>query len=150
MFLDHGGGIISMYFHLDKILVKAGDMLKKADHRPCRCYRPRHGPSPALGRKNKRGEGKPPDTRGYKQGTEEYGPEKFRNINEKTGRDRHELEKGDLPLEESLKVFEEGMSLIKFCSERLEEVEKKVTMLVKEGDAGYIHRPFDIESNEED
>jgi len=62
----------------------------------------------------------------------------------------HELEKGDLPLEESLKVFEEGMSLIKFCSERLEEVEKKVTMLVKEGDAGYIHRPFDIESNEED
>lgn len=62
----------------------------------------------------------------------------------------HELEKGDLPLEESLKVFEEGMNLIKFCSEKLEEVEQKVTMLVKEGDAGYVHRPFDIEKNEED
>lgn len=61
-----------------------------------------------------------------------------------------ELEKGDLPLEESLKVFEEGMSLIKFCSEKLEEVEQKVTMLVKEGDAGYVHRPFDIEKNGED
>lgn len=61
-----------------------------------------------------------------------------------------ELEKGDLPLEESLKVFEEGMSLIKFCSEKLEEVEQKVTMLVKEGGAGYAHRPFDIEKNGED
>jgi exodeoxyribonuclease VII small subunit len=62
----------------------------------------------------------------------------------------HDLERGDLPLEESLKVFEEGMSLIKFCSEKLEEVEKKVTMLVKEGDAGYVHQPFEIEKAEED
>lgn len=61
-----------------------------------------------------------------------------------------DLEKGDLPLEESLKVFEEGMSLIKFCSQKLEEVEQKVTMLVKEGDAGYVHRPFDMEKNEEE
>lgn len=29
VFLDHGGGIISMYFHLDKILVKAGDAVEK-------------------------------------------------------------------------------------------------------------------------
>jgi len=29
VFLDHGGGIISMYFHLDKILVKAGDIVEK-------------------------------------------------------------------------------------------------------------------------
>ncbi|MBN1625389.1 MAG: M23 family metallopeptidase [Deltaproteobacteria bacterium] len=29
VFLDHGGGIISMYFHLDKILVKAGDTVEK-------------------------------------------------------------------------------------------------------------------------
>ena len=61
-----------------------------------------------------------------------------------------DLEKGDLTLEESLKVFEEGMSLITFCSQKLEEVEQKVTMLVKEGDAGYVHRPFDMEKNEEE
>jgi exodeoxyribonuclease VII small subunit len=62
----------------------------------------------------------------------------------------HDLEKGDLPLEESLKVFEEGMTLIKFCSEKLEEVEQKVTMLVKEGNGKYAHQPFEIEKHEED
>jgi exodeoxyribonuclease VII small subunit len=62
----------------------------------------------------------------------------------------HELEKGDLPLEESLKVFEEGMNLIKFCSEKLEEVERKVTMLVKEGDSRYVHQNFQIEKADED
>jgi len=62
----------------------------------------------------------------------------------------HDLEKGELPLEESLKVFEEGMSLIRFCSEKLEEVEQKVTMLVKEGDGKYVRRPFEIEKNEEE
>jgi exodeoxyribonuclease VII small subunit len=62
----------------------------------------------------------------------------------------HDLEKGDLPLEDSLKVFEEGMSLIKFCSKKLEEVEQKVTMLVRESDEKYVHQPFDMEKNEED
>jgi exodeoxyribonuclease VII small subunit len=62
----------------------------------------------------------------------------------------HDLEKGDLPLEDSLKVFEEGMSLIKFCSKKLEEVEQKVTMLVRESDEKYVHKPFDMEKNEED
>jgi exodeoxyribonuclease VII small subunit len=61
-----------------------------------------------------------------------------------------DLEKGDLPLEESLRVFEEGMNLIKFCSDKLEEVEKKVTMLVKEGDGKYVQQPFEMENNEED
>jgi exodeoxyribonuclease VII small subunit len=61
----------------------------------------------------------------------------------------HDLENGDLPLENSLKVFEEGMDLIKFCSEKLEEVEKKVTMLVKEGNDKYVHRPFNVEDEED-
>jgi len=60
-----------------------------------------------------------------------------------------DLEEGDLPLEESLKAFEEGMNLIKFCSEKLEEVERKVTKLVKENDGKYGHQPFDIEEKEE-
>jgi exodeoxyribonuclease VII small subunit len=62
----------------------------------------------------------------------------------------NDLEKGDLPLDDSLKVFEEGMKLIKFCSEKLEEVEQKVTMLVKEGDGKYSQHPFDIVKDEED
>jgi len=61
----------------------------------------------------------------------------------------HDLEKGDLALEDSLKVFEEGMSLIKFCSKKLEEVEQKVTVLVRESDEKYVHQPFDTGKNEE-
>ena len=60
-----------------------------------------------------------------------------------------DLEGGDLTLEESLRVFEEGMVLVKFCSEKLEEVEQKVTRLVKESEGKYVHRPFEIEEKEE-
>lgn len=54
------------------------------------------------------------------------------------------LENGNLPLEESLKIFEEGMKLIKFCSNKLEEAEKKVTILVQES-GGYTQVPFEEE-----
>ena len=43
------------------------------------------------------------------------------------------LEKGDLSLEDSIEIFEEGMQLAKFCTRKLEEAEKKVTKLIKEG-----------------
>ena len=45
-----------------------------------------------------------------------------------------ELEKGDLNLDESVKKFEEGMALSKKCTQILEEAEKKITILIKEGD----------------
>ncbi len=60
-----------------------------------------------------------------------------------------DLEGGDLSLEDSLKVFEEGMKLIKFCSDKLEEVEQKVTMLVKDSDGKSTLQPFDREEMEE-
>ena len=59
------------------------------------------------------------------------------------------LESGDLALENSLEVFEEGMKLIKFCSKKLEEAEQKVTMLVKESDGKYSQQSFDMESKDE-
>ncbi len=43
-----------------------------------------------------------------------------------------ELEKGDLPLEESLKIFEEGIRLSKSCLKVLEEAERKVEVLVQD------------------
>ena len=52
------------------------------------------------------------------------------------------LESGDLTLEGSLKVFEEGMDLIKFCSKKIEEVEKKVSLLVQENDGKTVQVPF--------
>ncbi|MBX3329513.1 MAG: exodeoxyribonuclease VII small subunit [Nitrospira sp.] len=43
-----------------------------------------------------------------------------------------ELEKGDLPLDESLKIFEEGIRLSKNCLRVLEEAERKVEVLVQD------------------
>jgi len=43
-----------------------------------------------------------------------------------------QLEKGDLPLEESLKLFEEGMRLSAICKEELEAAEGKVQILLKQ------------------
>ena len=43
-----------------------------------------------------------------------------------------ELEKGDLPLDESLRIFEEGIRLSKNCLRVLEEAERKVEVLVQD------------------
>ncbi len=43
-----------------------------------------------------------------------------------------ELEKGEVPLEQSLKLFEEGMQLSASCRKQLEEAEGKVEILLKQ------------------
>jgi exodeoxyribonuclease VII small subunit len=55
------------------------------------------------------------------------------------------LEVGDLPLEEALSVFEEGVRLTKLCSQRLNEAERRVNILVRSVDSvagGLEERPF--------
>ena len=41
-----------------------------------------------------------------------------------------DLENGDIPLDKALKKFEEGMVLSKYCADRLDETEKKVSLLL--------------------
>jgi len=41
-----------------------------------------------------------------------------------------DLEAGDIPLEKALQKFEEGMALSKYCAERLDETERKVSLLL--------------------
>lgn len=55
------------------------------------------------------------------------------------------LESGELGLDESLKIFEEGMKLVRFCEEKLNEAEKKVTILTKRPDGSLEEVPFEIE-----
>jgi exodeoxyribonuclease VII small subunit len=43
-----------------------------------------------------------------------------------------ELEEGDPSLDRSLKKFDEGVKLIRFCNQKLEEARKKVDLLVQE------------------
>jgi len=55
------------------------------------------------------------------------------------------LELGDLPLEEALSIFEEGIRLTKLCSQRLNEAERRVNILVRSADSatgGLEERPF--------
>jgi len=59
---------------------------------------------------------------------------KFEEAMEKLQKITQELEQENLPLEESLQKFEEGMKLASFCEKKLEEVERKIQILVKEGD----------------
>jgi len=43
-----------------------------------------------------------------------------------------QMESGDLTLEASLKLFEEGVRLTRVCSQRLDEAEKKIELLTKD------------------
>ncbi len=61
-----------------------------------------------------------------------------------------ELEKGDLSLEDSLRYFEEGMKLVRFSNRKLEEAEKKVSMLIQDGEDGLKQVPFEPENEKEE
>ena len=45
-----------------------------------------------------------------------------------------QLEEGDLPLEESLRLFEDGVRLSRTCRESLTSAERRIEVLMKESD----------------
>jgi exodeoxyribonuclease VII small subunit len=53
-----------------------------------------------------------------------------------------QLEKGDLPLEDSIKLFEEGIRLSAVCKEELDAAEGKVQILLKQKDGSMKAEPF--------
>ncbi len=57
---------------------------------------------------------------------------KFEECLERLEQIVRELEKGDVPLEKSLTLFEEGMHLSASCRKQLEEAEGKVEILLKQ------------------
>jgi exodeoxyribonuclease VII small subunit len=59
------------------------------------------------------------------------------------------LEAGNLPLEESLKVFEEGIALARHCSRYLDEAERRIELLVKDEGGAALTRPFVLETEDE-
>lgn len=58
------------------------------------------------------------------------------------------LESGDLPLEEAVKLFEEGIRLSKLCSEKLTEIRKKVEILLKDEKGESVTRPFPMDEED--
>ena len=52
------------------------------------------------------------------------------------------MESGELGLEKMVAAFEEGQKLVKLCSSKLNEVEKRIEMLVKKADGSVGAEPF--------
>ena len=52
------------------------------------------------------------------------------------------LEQGNSSLDESLKLYEEGVLLVRFCNDSLDNAEKKIKMLVADSDGKMIEKDF--------
>lgn len=57
------------------------------------------------------------------------------------------LEKGNTSLDESLKLYEEGITLVRFCNNALDNAEKKIKMLVIDGNGEITETNFTEENN---
>jgi len=60
------------------------------------------------------------------------------------------LEAGNLPLEDSLKVFEEGVALARQCSRYLDDAERRIEILAKDETGATTTRPFAWQGQGED
>ena len=55
------------------------------------------------------------------------------------------LERGEAPLEQAMKLFEEGAKLLRECTARLDAAEQKVSILTAGEHGSPVSRPFDEE-----
>lgn len=65
----------------------------------------------------------------------------FENAMKQLEQIANELEKNNLDLDTSVEKFEEGMKLSKYCSQILEDAEKKITVLINSED-GFVEEDF--------
>ena len=59
-----------------------------------------------------------------------------------------ELETGDMPLEKAIKKFEEGIQISKYCSQKLDESEKRITLLMRDSNGGEVSESAFVAENE--
>ena len=76
---------------------------------------------------------------------------KFEEALKKLEKIVEELETGEITLDKTIQKFEEGMKLVKFCSGKLNEVQKKVEIIVKDKKGRLKKKPFgDVTPEEPD
>lgn len=61
-----------------------------------------------------------------------------------------QLEDGELSLEESLAIFEEGIKLSRLCSKQLDDIERKIEILIKGKDGEFEIVSFDEELEDDE
>jgi exodeoxyribonuclease VII small subunit len=76
--------------------------------------------------------------------------QKFETALEELEQVVEQLESGELSLEDSLSAFEKGVGLVKICNQKLNEVEKKIEVLVKDKEGKLQLKPFEDLSTEEE
>jgi len=59
-----------------------------------------------------------------------------------------DLESGDPSLDAAIQKFEEGIKLSKFCSEKLDEMEKRLSVLLKNDAGEIVENQLDLDSEE--
>ena len=69
--------------------------------------------------------------------------EKFEDAMKKLEGIVERMEKGDMSLNESLKMFEEGVKLTRFCSQELHKAEKRVELLSRDAEGKLVGTPFE-------
>ncbi|MBE1446103.1 MULTISPECIES: exodeoxyribonuclease VII small subunit [unclassified Paenibacillus] len=57
------------------------------------------------------------------------------------------LESGDVPLEQAIELFQEGMKLSQLCGQKLEQVERKIEILMDQ-EGGLVKKPFNPSADE--
>ena len=75
---------------------------------------------------------------------------KFEEALKKLERIVGDLENGEIPLDESLEKYAEGIALSKMCMKKLEAAKKKVEVLLKNDDGSVELKPFDEKAASED
>lgn len=56
------------------------------------------------------------------------------------------MERGDVPLEESLKLFQEGTALVESCGKLLDEAEMQVKKIATAADGSPVEETFEYEA----
>lgn len=74
--------------------------------------------------------------------TEKNREMQFEEAMEKLEQIVNRLENEEVPLEEAIELFQEGMRLSKWCGGKLDQVEKKIDMLIEE-EGQWVKREFD-------
>jgi exodeoxyribonuclease VII small subunit len=58
-----------------------------------------------------------------------------------------ELEQGELPLEKSLELFEQGVKLSRECQDRLNQAERRIEVLMRDNQGRPTIKPFESETD---
>ena len=96
----------------------------------------------SAGRRSENGGSDPPPVEGGERGASGDAELSFEGALERLEAVVDSLEDGELELEAALKRFEEGVRLTRHCGEQLREAERRIDILVSDGEK-LVLRPFE-------